>query len=89
VTSFGIVSEPDMTTLNLASSLAGHQNCALLLACDGLFEVMSNEEVRREVVRMRSKGYTAGDIAKNLCGQALKKGSYDNLSVVCIYLDSV
>ena len=87
VTEKGIVSDPDMTTLNLASSLADRQNCALVLACDGLFEVMSNEEVGREVIRMRGEGYAAGDIAKNLCGQALKKFSYDNLSVVVVFLD--
>ena len=89
VTSKGIVSEPDVTTLNLASSLADREHCALVLACDGLFEVMCNEEVGREVVRMRREGYMAGNIAKNLCGQALKKGSCDNLSVVVIYLDLV
>ena len=89
VTSKGIVSDPDVTTLNLGTSLANRQNCALVLACDGLFEVMSNEEVGREVARMRGEGYAAGDAAKNLCGQALKKGSYDNLSVVVVYLDEV
>lgn len=89
VTSKGIVSDPDVTTLNLGRLLADRQHCALVLACDGLFEVMSNEEVGREVVRMRGEGYKAGDIAKNLCGQALKKGSYDNLSVVIVYLDGV
>eukprot|EP00581_Thalassiosira_minuscula_P015230 CAMPEP_0183716110 /NCGR_PEP_ID=MMETSP0737-20130205/10120_1 /TAXON_ID=385413 /ORGANISM="Thalassiosira miniscula, Strain CCMP1093" /LENGTH=1061 /DNA_ID=CAMNT_0025945321 /DNA_START=142 /DNA_END=3327 /DNA_ORIENTATION=+ len=87
VTSKGIVSDPDVTTLNLSRSLTDRQQCALVLACDGLFEVMSNEEVGREVVRMRDEGYKAGDVAKNLCGQALKKGSYDNLSVVVVYLD--
>jgi serine/threonine protein phosphatase PrpC len=50
---------------------------------------MSNEEVGREVVRLRQEGYKAGDVAKNLCGQALKKGSYDNLSVLVVYLDDV
>ena len=89
VTSKGIVSDPDVTTLNLDSLLSDRTNCALVLACDGLFEVMSNEEVGREVVRMREAGYKAGDISKNLCGQALKKGSYDNLSVVVVYLDDV
>ena len=69
--------------------MADRDNCAVVLACDGLFEVMSNEEVGREVVRMRRARYNPGDIAKNLCGQALKKGSYDNLSVVVIYLDRV
>lgn len=91
VTSKGIVSDPDVTTLSLSSSLADRtqDSCALVLACDGVFEVMSNEEVGREVVRMRYEGYKPGDIAKNLCGQALKKGSYDNLSVVVVFLDDV
>jgi len=88
VTSKGIVSDPDITTLDLANCMAGREYCALVLACDGLFEVMDNEEVGREVIRMRQEGYMAGDIAKNLCGQALKKGSYDNLSVIVIYLDN-
>lgn len=87
VTSKGIVSDPDVTTLNISSSIADRRDCALVLACDGLFEVMSNEEVGREVVRLRQEGYKAGDVAKNLCGQALKKGSYDNLSVLVVYLD--
>ncbi|KAL7547760.1 hypothetical protein ACHAWF_011038 [Thalassiosira exigua] len=88
VTSKGIVSDPDVTTLDLSSSLAAREHCAVVLACDGLFEVMSNEEVGREVTRMRKEGYFAGDISKNLCGQALKKGSYDNLSVVVVNLDA-
>jgi hypothetical protein len=49
--------------LDLASSLADQEHC-------GLFEVMSNEECGREVVQMQKEGYMAGDIAKNLCGQA-------------------
>jgi len=85
----GITSEADVTRLDLVNSMADRDICAVVLGCDGVFEVMSNEEVGREVVRMRRAGYNAGDIAKNLCGQALKKGSYDNLSVVVIYLDRV
>lgn len=73
VTSKGIVSDPDVTTLNIDTLLSDRTNCALVLACDGLFEVMCNEEVGREVVRMREAGYKAGDISKNLCGQALSK----------------
>lgn len=88
VTSKGIVSEPDITTLQLSEIVEARQHCALVLSCDGLFEVMSNEEVGLEVVRMRKEGYKAGEIAKNLCGQALKKGSYDNISTIVVYLDS-
>ena len=87
VTSKGIVSDPDITRVNLVSALAGRQHNAIVLACDGLLEVMSSEEIGREVVLMRKAGYKAGEVAKNLCGQALKRGSYDNISVVVVHLD--
>jgi hypothetical protein len=48
--------------LDLAGSLADPEHC-------GFFEVMSNEECGREVVRMRKEGYMAGDVTKNLCIQ--------------------
>ncbi len=83
------MSDADVTTLKLSQILQDRQHCALVLSCDGLFEVMSNEEVGREVVRMRKEGYQAAEIAKNLCGQALKKGSYDNISTIVVYLDNV
>lgn len=51
-----------VTTLNLANMLADRQHCALVLACDGLFEVMSNEEVGKEVIRMREAGYAPGEV---------------------------
>lgn len=86
VTSKGIVSDPDITNINLKTALAGRQYNSLVLACDGLFEVMSSEEVGREVVLMRKAGYKADEVAKNLCGQALKKGSYDNISVIVLHL---
>ena len=88
VTSKGVVSDPDVTTLQLSQMLDNRQYCAVVLACDGLFEVMSNEEVGREVIRMRKEGYKAGEISKNLCGQALKKGSYDNISTIIVFLDN-
>lgn len=88
VTSKGVVSDPDVTTLSLSQILDERQHCTLVLSCDGLFEVMSDEEVAREVVRMRKEGYKAGEIAKNLCGQALKKGSYDNISTIVVFLDN-
>jgi len=86
VTSKGIVSDADVTNINLTTALAGRQYNSLVLACDGLLEVMSSEEVGREVVLMRKAGYKADEVAKNLCGQALKKGSYDNISVIVLHL---
>lgn len=86
VTSKGIVSDPDVANINLTTALAGRRYNSLVLACDGLLEVMSSEEIGREVVLMRKAGYKADEVAKNLCGQALKKGSYDNISVIVLHL---
>lgn len=69
MTSKGIVSDPDITTLPLLRILDEKQHCALVLSCDGLFEVMSNEEVGLEVVQMRKEGYKAGEIAKTYAGR--------------------
>lgn len=59
------MSDPDITTLQLSGILNERQHCAVMLSCDGLFEVMSNEQVGREVVRMRKEGYKVGEAAKN------------------------
>ena len=87
VTSKGIVSDPDVANIDLTTALAGRQYISLVLACDGLLEVMTSEEIARQVVLLRRAGYKADEVAKNLCGQALKKGSYDNISVVVLHLD--
>lgn len=69
MTSKGIVSDPDITTLPLLHILDEKQHCALVLSCDGLFEVMSNEEVGLKVVRMRKEEYKAGEIEKTYAGR--------------------
>lgn len=79
-TSKGIVSTPDIYSLPTAS------NGILVVATDGLFEVMGNEEVGRDVVQFRREGDSAGDAAKKLAAIAIEKGTSDNVSVVVIYL---
>lgn len=57
----------------------------MLLCCDGIFDVMTNEEVR-EFVRSKLKGGTrnAKEICEALLDECLKKGSRDNMSVILI-----
>jgi serine/threonine protein phosphatase PrpC len=81
-TSKGIVSFPDMSTITTAS------NGILVVATDGLFEVMDNEEVGRDVAQFRREGDSAGVAAKKLCTIAIEKGTSDNVSVVVVYLGS-
>jgi serine/threonine protein phosphatase PrpC len=79
-TSKGIVSTPDVTSLRPIPGV-------VLIASDGLWEVSGNEEVAKEVTRLRRQGMDAGDAAKQLCSKAVQSGSTDNVSVVLIYLE--
>ena len=75
----GIVSTPDVTTIR---SIPG----ILVIASDGLFEVMDNEQIGKELTRIKNSGVSAGDAAKRLCSLALERGTTDNVSAVVVYL---
>lgn len=87
-TSKGIVSDADVSSINLPNFVAERENACLLLASDGLFEVIDNEQVGRELISMRMAGFTAADAAKNLCETAINKYcTSDNVSVIVIYFE--
>ena len=86
-TSKGIVSEADMSVVDLSELLAERELGAVIQASDGLFDVIDNEEFGRRVVEAREKGHPAEEVAKSICQMAIEKGSPDNVSVVIIYLD--
>ncbi len=86
-TSKGIVSDPDVFAVNLSEMLAEREQACIILASDGLFEVIDNEECGRFVVKCRERGEEASFAAKQLTKLAIDKGSPDNVSVVVIYMD--
>ena len=57
----------------------------LVLACDGLWDVLSNQDVVDYVNELRHDEDFKGDYAKNLAEYALAKGSQDNISVVVYF----
>ena len=79
-TSKGIVSIPDVTTVVAAPG------SSIVVATDGLWEVLDSEVVGRLVAEMRTKGLPADEAAKRVCSSALDRGSFDNVSVVVVYL---
>ena len=81
------MSDADVSNVNLSNMLAERENCSIMLASDGLFEVIDNEEAGREVLRLREEGQTASEVAKRQCRKAVEKGSPDNVSVIVLYLD--
>lgn len=58
----------------------------LILACDGIWDVMENEEAAEFVLARMSEGYGLGEICEQLIDCCLEKNSRDNMSVVIVAL---
>jgi protein phosphatase 1L len=84
--SFGIVSEADIIEYPLPPPVGS----SVIVATDGLWQVMDCAEVARMVARerrerMRSKlsqRESAANLAKTICTSAIRKGSDDNVSCI-------
>ena len=83
-TSKGITSEADVT--DLTSSELSSSQTVLLLASDGLWEVIDTAEVGQILRGLQTQSSTAADAAQTLTSLALQKGSADNVSVLTIFL---
>ncbi len=86
-TSKGIVSDPDVSAVNLTEMFAEREQACIIIASDGLFEVIDNEECGRYAVKCREEGLEASLTAKQLTKLAIEKGSPDNVSCVVVYID--
>jgi len=66
----------------------------MIFACDGLWDVLSNQEAVNFVLDKMSQinnitnmsGYSKNNIANLLATHAIKNGSYDNVSVIILFL---
>ena len=58
----------------------------VIFACDGLWDVVTNNDAIKFVNRFLKKKYT-GNIAKKLAEEAIYKGSYDNVTVSILFLN--
>lgn len=58
----------------------------LLLACDGLFDVSSTNEIGQAVTQMDNWGEQVGNMSKRLVFSAICNGSKDNVTVVVVKL---
>jgi len=59
----------------------------LVLACDGVWDVMSNEEVVSFVCERLGKNEEPGDVADALLDLCLKKRSRDNMTAIIVLLN--
>jgi serine/threonine protein phosphatase PrpC len=58
-----------------------------LLACDGVWDVMSNEDVCNYITQQRTTESDLNKVANNLANEAIKRGSEDNITVVIVYIE--
>ena len=79
--SMGIISTPDI------SLLAIKPGASVVVATDGLWEVMDVNEVARVLTIARKNGVSATDASITLVSMALDKASRDNISVIVVYVN--
>eukprot|EP00735_Rhodelphis_limneticus_P004238 TRINITY_DN15808_c0_g1::TRINITY_DN15808_c0_g1_i1::g.25553::m.25553 TRINITY_DN15808_c0_g1::TRINITY_DN15808_c0_g1_i1::g.25553 ORF type:complete len:353 (+),score=34.28,sp/Q8RXV3/P2C59_ARATH/45.25/2e-63,PP2C/PF00481.16/2.1e-69,PP2C_2/PF13672.1/2.1e-05,SpoIIE/PF07228.7/0.15 TRINITY_DN15808_c0_g1_i1:181-1239(+) len=77
-----VIATPEVQTYNLTP-----KDEFLILACDGLWDVMSNQEAVDFVHRMESND--ASSISRALCEYAFERGSADNITVVIVFLNNL
>ena len=58
----------------------------IVLACDGLWDVLTNQDVVNFINEELYKKEKNIDISKKLAEYAISKGSTDNISIIIIYL---
>jgi serine/threonine protein phosphatase PrpC len=58
----------------------------VIFACDGLWDVYSNQKAVNFVLKLLKTKYT-GNISKKLAESAIKEGSYDNVTVSILFLN--
>ena len=78
-----VTCEPEI----MERELLDDEDCYLVLASDGIWDVLSNNEVSI-VVKQAVKSKPFVDVAKELCAQAIMLGSTDNVTASIIDLRS-
>ena len=59
----------------------------ILLASDGLWDVMSSSGAVEYVLSLLEDGHRQDKVATLMVEEALRRGTYDNITVVIIWLD--
>ena len=58
-----------------------------MIACDGVWDVMSNEDAMKYVQENYAKEKDLNKVANMLGNEAIAKGSEDNITVVIVSLE--
>ena len=60
----------------------------LVVACDGVWDVLDNKEMAEEVYRHLTQGGTKQNLARGIVDAARREGSGDNMTVIVVYFDT-
>jgi serine/threonine protein phosphatase PrpC len=77
-----VLPDPKITNYSLDDFKHGY----LVLACDGLYDVASSNEIGQAIKEMADKGETEENMAKRLVQTAIVRNSMDNVSAMVINL---
>ena len=58
----------------------------VVVGCDGLWDVVSDEECCALVRKYKGEGVEKGEVARRLVDESIARGSTDNISVVVAFL---
>ena len=88
----GVISTPDIVSINYKNTFD-----FILLACDGIFDKLSNKDIslivfstlKNEVVNSKPYNKFLNKVTVNIMKEAIIKGSKDNLSCIFLCCDSI
>lgn len=78
---------PPLPADRFNSVWTGGAGYAMVVATDGIWGVLSNEDAARHLASCWGKGLDAGATAEMLCARATAGGSSDNMSLVVYFFD--
>lgn len=62
------------------------EDLAVVVATDGIWDKIKEEEVAEKVEKMRAEGKSPKEVAQDLKNQAMQRYGRDNIGVVILYL---
>jgi serine/threonine protein phosphatase PrpC len=77
-----VIAKPDMMSMDVEPD---HE--FIILACDGLWDVFTNQEAVNFVRKMLFEEGNIAVVAQELIAKALERGSVDNISAVIVCLN--
>ena len=77
-----VSSEPEFTEVTLDD-----ESHFVLIACDGLFDVFSNDEVCDLVAELLASGKTSQEVCDLVMAAAFDRGSIDNITVILVLIN--